>query len=230
MKIVLLAFLVVLWAVVLIPGYLRKRAEARENDSVSQFRRRLRVLQRTSPSFIEPAHRLRPERGGSSRAVIPLRYRLQTTDSNETSPISHAKTRLNQQERFARVEERRRMAVGGLTAEWAQLAKIRQRERAIRRRRQALFVLTTTLIGSLLVGALPKLHGALLLAGASFVILAVYIGILAHLARVATIRERERAAKLRYLSSARQARQTKESGPESERHIPVGARSTGGRM
>ncbi len=227
----LLAFLVVLWAVVLIPGYLRKRAEARENDSVSQFRRRLKVLQRTSPSLIEPAHRLRPRRGSSSDEVVPLRYRLQATVNNGMSFGLYDKARSNQQERFARLEERRRMAVGGITAEWAQLTKIRQREQAIRRRRQALFILVTTFIGSLLVGALPKLHGALLLAGISFVILVVYIGILAHLARVATLRERERAAKLRYLSSARQARQSKEmSAGGDERRVPVGVRTTGGKM
>jgi hypothetical protein len=46
---VLLLILAVVWAVVLIPPFLRSRADARPADSISAFRHRLNVLERTGP-------------------------------------------------------------------------------------------------------------------------------------------------------------------------------------
>jgi hypothetical protein len=39
--------------------YFRGRPESRSADSIGSFRRQLRVLERTSPTVIDPAHRLR---------------------------------------------------------------------------------------------------------------------------------------------------------------------------
>jgi hypothetical protein len=39
--------------------YFRGRPESRSADSIGSFRRQLRVLERTSPTMIDPAHRLR---------------------------------------------------------------------------------------------------------------------------------------------------------------------------
>jgi hypothetical protein len=46
---VLLLILAVVWAVVLVPPWLRNRADARPADSISAFRHRLSVLERTGP-------------------------------------------------------------------------------------------------------------------------------------------------------------------------------------
>jgi hypothetical protein len=46
---VLLLILAVVWAVVLVPPWLRSRADARPADSISAFRHRLNVLERTGP-------------------------------------------------------------------------------------------------------------------------------------------------------------------------------------
>ena len=45
----LLLILAVVWAVVLVPPWLRSRADARPADSISAFRHRLTVLERTGP-------------------------------------------------------------------------------------------------------------------------------------------------------------------------------------
>jgi hypothetical protein len=57
---VIVAFVVlaIIWAAVLIPPMVRQRAEIRPADSIGDFRRRLGILQRTSPVAIEPAFRL----------------------------------------------------------------------------------------------------------------------------------------------------------------------------
>ena len=45
----LLLILAVVWAVVLVPPWLRSRADARPADSIGAFRHRLTVLERTGP-------------------------------------------------------------------------------------------------------------------------------------------------------------------------------------
>ncbi|MGH9157709.1 MAG: hypothetical protein ACRD1K_18165 [Acidimicrobiales bacterium] len=50
MTIVVLVVLAGIWAAVLVPPMLRSRAEARPADSIGNFRRQLRVLQRTGPT------------------------------------------------------------------------------------------------------------------------------------------------------------------------------------
>ena len=58
MAIVVLLILAALWAALLVPPYLRNRAENRPADSIGDFRHQLRVLQRTGPSSVAPANRL----------------------------------------------------------------------------------------------------------------------------------------------------------------------------
>jgi hypothetical protein len=60
--IVVLLFLAGLWAVVLVPPYLRNRSENRPADSISSFRRQLSVLERTTPGTMAPASRIGPYR------------------------------------------------------------------------------------------------------------------------------------------------------------------------
>src|SRR5207249_1568046 len=47
-----------LWAALLVPPYLRSRAEQRPADSIGDFRNKLRVLERTGPASVKPANRL----------------------------------------------------------------------------------------------------------------------------------------------------------------------------
>ena len=65
-----LLFLAVIWAMVLVPAFLRRQAEARQADSIVDFRRQLRVLQRTGPRTMSPAHRLAPERPSPAVALL----------------------------------------------------------------------------------------------------------------------------------------------------------------
>lgn len=60
-----LLILAVVWAVALVPHYLRNRAEGRPADSIGAFSRQLRVLERTSPDHVS--------QGGSYRRDVPLR-------------------------------------------------------------------------------------------------------------------------------------------------------------
>ena len=55
----LLLILAVAWAAVLVPPYLRARAEGRPADSIGSFRKQLRVLQRTAPTVVAPANTMR---------------------------------------------------------------------------------------------------------------------------------------------------------------------------
>jgi hypothetical protein len=67
LAIVVLLILAALWAALLVPPYLRNRAENRPADSIGDFRHQLRVLQRTGPSSVAPANRL----WGPTPAVPP---------------------------------------------------------------------------------------------------------------------------------------------------------------
>jgi len=67
---VVLVILAIVWAVVLGPSLLRRRAERRSTDSIGDFHRQLRILQRTGPTVVDPAHRLDPE---PSMGIGPFR-------------------------------------------------------------------------------------------------------------------------------------------------------------
>jgi len=55
---VVLLILGVVWAVVLGPSLLRKRAERHSGDSIGAFHRQLRVLEHAGPSLVDPANRM----------------------------------------------------------------------------------------------------------------------------------------------------------------------------
>lgn len=58
MTIVVLLILGVVWAVVLGPSLLRRRAERHSGDSIGAFHRQLRVLEHAGPSLVSPANRM----------------------------------------------------------------------------------------------------------------------------------------------------------------------------
>jgi hypothetical protein len=77
---VVLVVLAVVWAVVLIPPWLRNRAEGRPGDSIGAFHRQLTTLERTGPETAPPRTPLmsqaRPApRPASARARLQRRRR-----------------------------------------------------------------------------------------------------------------------------------------------------------
>jgi hypothetical protein len=90
LTIVVLLILAVVWAAVLVPPWLRNRADARPADSIGAFRHRLSVLERTGPvgarrmpmissrpdinGFVPMARRAGP---GGPMASVPARARTQ---------------------------------------------------------------------------------------------------------------------------------------------------------
>jgi hypothetical protein len=55
---VVLLILGIVWAVVLGPSLLRRRAERHSADSIGTFHRQLRVLEHAGPSLVDPANRM----------------------------------------------------------------------------------------------------------------------------------------------------------------------------
>ncbi len=71
-----LLLLAAIWAAVLIPPMLRARSESRPAGSITDFRRQLRVLGRTGPSVLAPAHSLhRPDLTAARRIDYTVRPR-----------------------------------------------------------------------------------------------------------------------------------------------------------
>jgi len=98
----LLLILAVVWAVVLIPPWLRNRADARPADSITAFRHRLSVLERTGPIGARriPMISSRPETAG----VVPSARR----PAQRTAMASYSAK--------ARTQRRRRDIFVGLLA------------------------------------------------------------------------------------------------------------------
>jgi len=66
LTIVILLILVVVWAIVLGPSLLRRRAERHTGDSIGAFHRQLRVLEHAGPSLVHAANRM-----GNASGTIP---------------------------------------------------------------------------------------------------------------------------------------------------------------
>jgi hypothetical protein len=84
LTIVVLLILAVLWAAMLVPPYLRSRADARPADSIGAFRRQMSTIQRTTPgaaaaALMAPrrAAALAAHRPASPRALRSARARSQ---------------------------------------------------------------------------------------------------------------------------------------------------------
>ena len=101
----LLLILAVVWAAVLVPPWLRSRADARPADSIGAFRHRLHVLERTGPigSRRAPMVPSRPEVAGYAPAM------RRTAGAAPRSPMVATSAR-------ARTQRRRRDIFVGLLA------------------------------------------------------------------------------------------------------------------
>jgi hypothetical protein len=69
--VVILAILIVLWAVVLTPTFRRQILQRHIGDSVGAFHRQLGVLRRSSRMTIAPAHRMNESPSGLENLVVP---------------------------------------------------------------------------------------------------------------------------------------------------------------
>ena len=172
---VVLLILAVVWAAVLGPSVLRRRAERRSTDSIGAFHRQLRVLQRTGPSIVDPAYRLAttyPSRRPFHMAGVHS-AREAGGPEEEEPPLQASSGRvLRRSDPYFRAD-------------------------ACRRRRNILVSLLALSVGTGLLGAIPSLRPALFVAIAGAVLLAAYVGLLLYLRNLAM----EREDKLRYLPS-----------------------------
>lgn len=92
MTILVLLILAAIWALVLIPPFLRTRAEGRPADSIVDFRRQLGVLQRTAPHRFGAANSLhdpydRPVLAPPVRGLTPAAVRTLTADARRRRTI-----------------------------------------------------------------------------------------------------------------------------------------------
>jgi hypothetical protein len=147
---VLLVLVVLMWVGAGV-YYLRGRPDTNPGDSIGHFRRQLRVLERTGPTLIDPAHQLGRWRRDPIRPVAPP---MTPMDRGSSLARSLAST--------------------------PGLASARRRQ-TIKRRRDMFFGLVLGIVGSLFLGLIPGLRVMWLLAAGLTVALAVYVVLLVNL-------------------------------------------------
>lgn len=195
---ILVVVIAVAWLVILIPGFLRRRSQSGETDSISHFHRQLRILEHSAPSpIVAPAYRLRGGDGDGGRTWRPTeppnltvvgardlpRPNLAFLADAGAGPLAPP-TGAPGPDGTARIlsEARPRVDAGA-------------RQAARQRRRDTLTVLVLALLVSFVIGFLPGAQVAWVATGVLSVALAAYVGLLVHLRRLAEERDR----KLRYL-------------------------------
>lgn len=164
-----LVILAMVWAAVLGPGLLRRQAERRSSDSIGAFHRQLRVLGRTGPVIVDPAHTLRTDAPESTGL-----FRMAGSRGRHLSRPSD---------------------IGVLEHHGARRPDPYFRPEACKRRRDIMASLLCSVVGTGLLGAIPALRPMLYVTIAASVALASYIALLVHLRNLAL----EREIKLRYL-------------------------------
>lgn len=94
----LLLILAVVWAVVLVPPWLRSRADSRPADSISAFRHRLHVLERTGPVGTRrvPMVAARPEMAG----FVPVAQRPGPRTTAMSAMSARARTQRRRRDIF----------------------------------------------------------------------------------------------------------------------------------
>jgi len=199
--IVVLLILAVIWALVLGPGLLRSRAERRARDSIGAFHRQLRVLERTGPTLVSPAFRLRTRAlAEGSGALATARSGVGLDDDRDIDPedvtVRARRLRPPVAERGLLVVRPDRVAprtVGDPTAH--RRADPFFRAQACRRRRNVLAGFACIVVLSGLLGSVPVLRPLLFVTAAAVVVSALYVALLVRLRTRAV----EREVKLRYL-------------------------------
>lgn len=166
-----LLILAIVWAAVLGPSLIRRRAE-RSTDSIGAFHRQLRVLERAGPVTVDPAYRLGtsyPSRSPFLIAGAHASLDVEGREADDMSPLHGTRFGLRRPDPYFRSD-------------------------ACRRRRNILAALVMLPVGTGLLGAVPALRPALFVTIAGVVLLAAYVGLLVYLRTLAL----EREQKLRY--------------------------------
>jgi hypothetical protein len=176
-----LLVLVGIWAAVLIPPAVRRRAEGRPGDSISNFRRQLTVLRHTGP------HRVSLNGGG--RAAGGDHWYRNHSSAPALAPVPRP---LGSRSQFSPQQGPAR-AVRTATAPSA------ARSRTIRRRRDVLSALIVAVLATLVLGLLPAFRVMLVAHVVADVLLVAYVALLVHQRNVAA----EREMKVRFLPQAR---------------------------
>lgn len=195
-----LLVLALVWGALLI-SWLRSRSVNTFGDSVGSFRRDLKVLQRTTPTTVRPANRLRDGHGRNPggaglRAASAIRgTRIDAVSDGPGRP---------------RRSDDRPGAGGHLTRPMAGNAAALRRRQAQKRRRDVFFALLAGAAGSLLLALIP---GMSIMWSAQIlfdVLLGGYVAVLVRLRNLAA----ERELKLRFIPAHRAARrQAYDLGP-----------------
>jgi hypothetical protein len=184
LTIVVILILIVVWAAVLGPGFLKRAFERRSADSIGDFHRQLRVLERAGPSLVRPAFRLataHPDsspRRRASDATLP-RPGLALVGPDRQAP-------------------RRPVGAGVGAPTGGPAGRDRDpyfRPGACKRRRDVLLCLLSAVFATSVLGAIPALRPLLLVTVVAVVLCALYLALLVRSRQ----RALERSVKLRYL-------------------------------
>lgn len=168
MAIIVAVMLLIVWAIVLGPGAWRRYHESRSSDSIHDFHRALRVLQRTGAPVVAPAHRLRVAgqsvvRGQSVDGRPPLL--LVRPDTASPVPAAERRPARAQRDAYFRPE-------------------------VCKRRRDILVGLVISVVGAGFLGALPPLRPML---AVMVIAIMALIGYLVLLVRLRTMAAQRRA-------------------------------------
>ncbi len=165
----MLLVLAVVWGVVLV-SWLRSRAQTSFGDPVGTFRRHLTVLERTAPSVFPAANRLRPARQSQAGGAIPP-YRGAIPGQG-----------------YARRPVRPSSAMSTSAASY-------RRSQSRKRRRDVLFALVVSVIGSIILAAATGMRVMIYVQVISDLLFVGYIALLVRMRNLAA----ERELKLTYL-------------------------------
>lgn len=193
MTILVLVMLLFVWVAVLGPGLWRRRTASHSTDSIHNFHRALRVLQRTGDPVVAPVHRLqvagpsvlRSDRASENRPTLLL-------VRPDSAPAGSA----------AAAPPRRRRQPEGASAFFT--------PDACRRRRDVLVALVLSVVSTGILGAVPTLRPLLVVMAVAVVALAGYLVLLVRLRTMAV----ERRSRERMQAAAAAARVAVVEEPE----------------
>jgi hypothetical protein len=163
-----------IWAAVILVPLVRAKTEGSLGDSIGSFRRHLSILERTAPSVVPPANRLRAPRAG----VSPNAQRQM------------AASRVLVESGYPRARRRRPVGPGMAAA---------RRRQSQRRRRDVLLALLAGMGGSFLLGMVNGLRIMLLVNVCIDLMFVGYVMLLIRLRNMAA----EREVKLMFLPPTR---------------------------
>ena len=171
--------LAIAWGAVLV-AWARSRSRGSFGDSVGLFHRHLHILERTAPSTLPPANRLR----GPVVAPIPLSSRLAPSRALGASPRPVSPARRNHPNPYAPARP------GPSRAGAARTSPVR-RSQVRKRRRDVLFVLVVAVVGTLILAAGAGGHALWVLQLASDAALAGYVALLVRIRNLSLEREQK---------------------------------------